>query len=97
MTKWKTIIACVTNARCSQNIMNGSTCKGKWGALNDDFNKNFDYMARIGKSNKILKFEKRKIKIAFILAIWPWDVQQGANPSLITNHLIKIQGNVNPI
>jgi hypothetical protein len=49
MTKWKTIIACVINARCSQHIMNGSTCKGKWGALKDDFNKNFDYMAKIGK------------------------------------------------
>jgi hypothetical protein len=47
--KWKTIIACVINARCSQHIMNVSTCKGKWGALNDDFNKNFNYMARIGK------------------------------------------------
>jgi hypothetical protein len=41
-TKWKTIIACVINARCSKHIMNGSTCKGKWGALNDDFNQNFN-------------------------------------------------------
>jgi hypothetical protein len=23
--------------------------KGKWGALDDDFNKNFDYMVRIGQ------------------------------------------------
>jgi hypothetical protein len=43
------IIACVINARCSQHIRNVSTCKGKWGALDDDFNKNFDYMVRIGQ------------------------------------------------
>jgi hypothetical protein len=29
--------------------MNVSTCKGKWGALNGDFKKDFDYMVRIGK------------------------------------------------
>lgn len=46
---------CWTNhmeVHCSHHIRNEPTYKDKWGALNNDFQRIFDYMARVGHNMK---------------------------------------------
>jgi hypothetical protein len=37
---------------CSHHIRNEPTYKDKWGALNNDFQRIFDYMVRIGHNKE---------------------------------------------